>query len=427
MRAAQLLSCLPLLVCAGVLQAAKPPGVPEETQGYTAYLVGGEPVATQPWMAALVYRDEAGSTRTRAQQQTCGGTLIAPEWILTAAHCVDRLHPYELQVLLGRTVLDEENLGQVHELADIVLHPDFDRVSLRSDIALLRLATPSTATPLLLADLSAREVLTGRRLDLYGWGQLFSPSAVDCKVEFSDGPANPAGFTCGVYTTRNSRERPDSLMHAQLTLHDFASCVQRYRDYAKSVGLNVPPDATPNGLKEDEPILCAWDDEEKATLCYGDSGGPLVGLINGRPYLVGISSFMQRGGCELSYQMSFFTEVAAYRDFIDEAQSRDLAWSFHTQCPGRPRASAQLTAPGVQGGSAEVRLNWDPVLNAESYVLHVVPIPIDAAGPREITLDAQATSYTAVLPAGSRFLVSVQAKARYCDGPLSQAVEVGAL
>jgi secreted trypsin-like serine protease len=417
-----LLTCGCTLASALHAQSVQPDGM---ERGVSAYLVGGDSVPVQPWIAAFVYRAEAGSNRTDLQRQFCGGTLIASEWVLTAAHCVDRLHPHEMQLVMGRSALADETRGAVFEAADIVIHPEFEPDSLRNDIALVRLATPSAAQPLPLADQGAREQLTNRLLDVYGWGQLFNPSSVGCKVEFAEGEHNPSGFTCGVATYR-SNERPASLMHTQLTLHDYATCNQRYRDYVESVGLSVPPSATPGGINANSPVLCAWDKEETSTICYGDSGGPLVGNINGRPHLVGLSSFMQRGGCELSYQLSFFTEVGAYAEFITAAQQSDPSVSFYTQCPGRPRAVVERAAP-TSGQAGEVTLRWGTIRNAQSYTLHVVPVPLDDQGPRQLRLNASTTSYSTTLGSGQRLLVSVQAHAPFCDGPMSTAVEVTAL
>lgn len=61
-----------------------------------------------------------------------GCTLIAPRWVVTAAHAVEHLDPAG-QIEVG---------GQSVEVAEVFVHPDFDTRSYRGDLALLRLVGP---------------------------------------------------------------------------------------------------------------------------------------------------------------------------------------------------------------------------------------------------------------------------------------------
>ena len=55
------------------------------------------PAGTQPWMATIVGKRAGGAVRN----ERCGATLVAPDRLLTAAHCVEGTGPRQVRVLLG--------------------------------------------------------------------------------------------------------------------------------------------------------------------------------------------------------------------------------------------------------------------------------------------------------------------------------------
>ena len=122
-------------------------------------IVGGSLTTTvQPWVAALLQNG----------QQGCGGSLIAPQWVVTAAHCVSGgANP--TQVRLGS--LYRSSGGQVISISQKIVHPGYSTSNINggNDIALLKLASPvSGITPISIAA-SAPGANTAVRL--YGWGQ----------------------------------------------------------------------------------------------------------------------------------------------------------------------------------------------------------------------------------------------------------------
>lgn len=107
-------------------------------------IVGGNYVEleTYPWVAELLNDDN---------EHICAGTLIAPQWILTAAHCGNGFEG--LVDLPTKVIINSVNYTQLTpgseeiEIEAIYVHEDFNISTPFNDIALIKLANPSSITP----------------------------------------------------------------------------------------------------------------------------------------------------------------------------------------------------------------------------------------------------------------------------------------
>ncbi|KAG7275867.1 hypothetical protein CRUP_033280 [Coryphaenoides rupestris] len=121
--------------------------VPESTCGQRnnrrVKIVGGTvaTVESHPWVAAIFW-----TTKTRRQVFRCGGSLIAPCWVLSAAHCFPDgagTKVRRLSVFLGKSALNETNESseQMFQVEELIVHEGYDnsKGSFDHDIALLRL------------------------------------------------------------------------------------------------------------------------------------------------------------------------------------------------------------------------------------------------------------------------------------------------
>lgn len=100
-------------------------------------IVGGEAAVSSSWDWAVSLRDFTG-------EHICGGAIISPKYIVTAAHCVVTLFGFGLQVhmsiAVGMDRLNEsETIGEVRKVIEIILHPSYNRTTKANDIAVLRL------------------------------------------------------------------------------------------------------------------------------------------------------------------------------------------------------------------------------------------------------------------------------------------------
>ena len=90
-------------------------------EGVADRIVGGEEADPNsiPWQAALVRR--GGTT------PFCGGTIICPRYVMTAAHCTGR-GASRTQVIAGEHDLDQDmstDRATRHNIARIINHPNY--------------------------------------------------------------------------------------------------------------------------------------------------------------------------------------------------------------------------------------------------------------------------------------------------------------
>ena len=127
----------------GATPAATARATPTASEGLTGQIVGGETAApgAWPWMVAIRVFDELDS------YSFCGGSLVAPSWVLTAAHCLVNATPEQIVATVGVHRLGSGQ-GQKRAVDRIVVHPrygfDFAH-DFAHDLALLHLSQPVEA------------------------------------------------------------------------------------------------------------------------------------------------------------------------------------------------------------------------------------------------------------------------------------------
>ncbi|XP_066493083.1 chymotrypsin-C-like [Tiliqua scincoides] len=249
--------------------------------GKPAYLpnvsrvVGGEDAKPHswPWQVSLQY-DKNG-----VWAHTCGGTLIASNWVLTAAHCISSSRKY--RVFLGKQNLIEEEAGSVAVAVEkLIVHEKWNSFLIINDIALIKLAEhvefSDTIQP---SCLPPAGTVLAQNYPCYvtGWGRLYT-----------NGPI------------------ADNLQQALLPVVDHQTCSQR--DWWGSTIRTT--------------MVCAGGDGVVSG-CNGDSGGPLNCESDNVWEVHGIVSFGSGLGCNTKKKPTVFTHVASYISWINEKISQN--------------------------------------------------------------------------------------------------------
>lgn len=221
------------------------------------YVVGGEPAPADeyPWMVAL--------TEQLSGAVFCGGTLVAPDRVVTAAHCLAGREPASIVAIVGRSDLRVAD-GEPRSVLRTWVHPEYRQPAEGSDVAVLTLSYPVSAPTLPITD-DPNDYRPGNRATILGWGYV-TP----------DGPTSP------------------ELRRAFVPITTDADCAAAYREFDPAA------------------MVCAGYPQGGIDACYGDSGGPLV--VNGR--LAGVTSW--GSGCAEAGHPGVYTRVLNYADAVRE-------------------------------------------------------------------------------------------------------------
>ncbi len=232
------------------------------------HIVGGVDgdITQAPWQVSL---------QSAQGQHFCGGSIVAANWVITAAHCVDGGAP--AQIMAGSTLLSQP--GQVVPVTRAISAPGYTDPTVGKDFALLELTTPLTLDgvnvkairPVLESDVAAGATNPGVLSTVTGWGTL----------------------------VEGGQNIPDVLQTVQVPLVSL-------QDASADYGLQLTADQLAAGVRG----VGGKD------ACQGDSGGPLVVAgPGGEMLLAGVVSW--GNGCARADFPGLYARVSSFITFAD--------------------------------------------------------------------------------------------------------------
>ncbi|XP_032076271.1 transmembrane protease serine 3 [Thamnophis elegans] len=243
---------------------------------YSPRIVGGNVSLLQqwPWQASLQFQG----------YHLCGGSVITPRWIVTAAHCVYDLYlPGAWSVHVGLVILEESPVNP-YLVDKIIYHKNYKPKTMKNDIALIKLATPLALNGLI------------EPICLPNFGEHF-PEGKMCWIS-------------GWGATEEGGDTSETMKYAGVPLISNKVC-----NHGEVYGGIVASS-----------MLCAGYLKGGIDTCQGDSGGPLACKDLNTWKLVGTTSFGV--GCAEENKPGVYSRITSYLDWIHEQMERDVQTGF---------------------------------------------------------------------------------------------------
>ncbi len=302
-------------------------------------IVGGTTtqITAVPWQVSL--QDAQGS-------HFCGGSIVAPTWIVTAAHCLAGGAPPPARIVAGVSRLSQSAAGQIKQVKRVIAYPGYTDPSTGKDAALIELTTPITLDGI---NTKAIRPITSR-----------SPAALTATGVIT----TVSGWGA---TVEGGATLPDQLLSVQLPIVPLTAANTAYN-------MTITQDQLAAG------VAAGGKDS-----CQGDSGGPLIVMNGTEPMLAGIVSWGE--GCARANTPGLYARLSSFATWMD------------TYAGGPPTAVAGTDLNAAMGS----RVNVDGAASTDTAFGEITSYAWTQVGGPPVTLEgatAVITSFTAPTTAG---------------------------